>query len=575
MELKEYIVTLWRREDLDDFYDDMETPGGSLYIPDRNVDVTARRSISRNTHYMLTEDEVDEIIKDDRVRGVCLKSLIDDRFDVGLGYTESGNWKRDNFVPSATENNWGMYRTVIGANALGGTWGSDGTSTASASFTITASGKNVDVLIVDGTVDPTHPELQVNSDGTGGSRVQQFNWFSLAAQLGLGVNGTYDYTTVGSAADNAHGTHVAGTVAGSTLGWAREANIYNMEFKFSGNVNYDGPQNLLNSTKYDYIREWHNTKAINPETGRRNPTISNHSYGGGLTRDFILSQSLDGVAGINWRGTLDIKPAGQHFSDAEIEARGLNVPADGNWVHGALELTPGSYTTAINSDVEDAIADGIIIVAAAGNDGTKIVNSTDQDYNNLFYYDQGGSIVASSYYHRSGQSWGGELDNAVSLSGPIVVGAVSIESNDRKASFSQTGSLVDIYAPGYGIVSCVSGTGNVQDPRNNSYWLSKYSGTSMASPQVAGVLALLAESNQNLNQEEAKQWLIDQATNSEMFDSGTDSATDFTSLQGGPNKILFWKNQRPEAGTTVPKLNTKSRPPSSRVWPRPRIRAKG
>ena len=59
--MEEYVVTLRNKEDLDDFYNDMETPGGDLYIPDRAVDLQLRRSISRNTHYMLTPEEVSEL----------------------------------------------------------------------------------------------------------------------------------------------------------------------------------------------------------------------------------------------------------------------------------------------------------------------------------------------------------------------------------------------------------------------------------------------------------------------------------------------------------------------------------
>ena len=50
--MNEYIVTCRSYEDLENLYDDMETPGGSLYIPDRAVDLVHRRAISRNTHYM-------------------------------------------------------------------------------------------------------------------------------------------------------------------------------------------------------------------------------------------------------------------------------------------------------------------------------------------------------------------------------------------------------------------------------------------------------------------------------------------------------------------------------------------
>ena len=65
--MNEYIVTCRSYEDLENLYDDMETPGGSLYIPDRAVDLVHRRAISRNTHYMLTEEEAAEIRNDERV----------------------------------------------------------------------------------------------------------------------------------------------------------------------------------------------------------------------------------------------------------------------------------------------------------------------------------------------------------------------------------------------------------------------------------------------------------------------------------------------------------------------------
>ena len=75
--LKEWIVTLHRKEDLDSFYEDMETPGGNLFIPNRAVELVNRRSISRNTHYMLTYDEAQMLKADDRVWDVELAELIE------------------------------------------------------------------------------------------------------------------------------------------------------------------------------------------------------------------------------------------------------------------------------------------------------------------------------------------------------------------------------------------------------------------------------------------------------------------------------------------------------------------
>ena len=73
--MKEYIVTLHQRSDLENFYDDMETPGSPGYVPDRECHCCNRRPISRNTHYMLNDDEVKEIEKDSRVRSITDPSL--------------------------------------------------------------------------------------------------------------------------------------------------------------------------------------------------------------------------------------------------------------------------------------------------------------------------------------------------------------------------------------------------------------------------------------------------------------------------------------------------------------------
>ena len=70
--MREYIVTCKTKEDLESLYEDMETPGGSLYIPDREVELVHRRPISRNTHYMLTDEEAEEIRNDERVLAVGL-----------------------------------------------------------------------------------------------------------------------------------------------------------------------------------------------------------------------------------------------------------------------------------------------------------------------------------------------------------------------------------------------------------------------------------------------------------------------------------------------------------------------
>ena len=165
MEFKEWIVTLHKREDLEDFYEDMETPGGNLFIPDRAVDVANKRPISRNTHYMLTHDEAELVRQDDRVWGVDLVELID--ATTRPLYTITNGDFDKGWADSATDVNWGLLRHSEATNRSNWGAGSGGTLQITDNLTVTASGKNVDVVIVDGHIDPAHPEFAVNPDGSG------------------------------------------------------------------------------------------------------------------------------------------------------------------------------------------------------------------------------------------------------------------------------------------------------------------------------------------------------------------------------------------------------------------------
>ena len=58
MSEKIHIVTLHKKEDLEGFYTEMESKGFVL---------DAKREISRNTHYWMTEEQAIELRKDSRV----------------------------------------------------------------------------------------------------------------------------------------------------------------------------------------------------------------------------------------------------------------------------------------------------------------------------------------------------------------------------------------------------------------------------------------------------------------------------------------------------------------------------
>ena len=58
MEDKIYIVTLHKHEDLEQFYNEMES---------NNFHLVMKRPMSRNTHYKMTDEQAEELRQDPRV----------------------------------------------------------------------------------------------------------------------------------------------------------------------------------------------------------------------------------------------------------------------------------------------------------------------------------------------------------------------------------------------------------------------------------------------------------------------------------------------------------------------------
>jgi hypothetical protein len=535
-DLKEYIVTLKNKDDLDAFYEDMETPGGNLYIPNRAVECVNRREISRNTHYMLSDAEVEELKNDPRVMFVELTPQ-EQGLVVRPSYTQTGNFNKSGALNSAYRN-WGLLRCVEGQQRAA--WGSDGTQNMPATISVTTQGKNVDVVIVDGHFNPAHPEFAVNSDGTGGSRVIQYNWY------GVFLTQPYVYTPyTGTAAeeDNNHGAHVAGTACGNTQGWARSANIYNIN-PYSTNPNGD----IIN-TLFDWLRIWHNAKAINPATGRRNPTITNHSWG------FYRFMTIGAITEINYRGTSIAGP----FTVAQLANYGLITTNYG----GIDYLVVPSRNGATEQDIVDSIADGIIVVGAAGNESATLGAPNDADWNN--YVVAGGQTIYTSDLGTPGGAIRDDLSYAT-----ICVGSIDNTTTDRKSGFSNRGARIDIWAPGSGIQSSVN-SGGIADSRNASYTQDVYSGTSMASPQVCGVLACALEMYPAMNNDQARTYLFATAKQNQVFDN-SNGLSDVYDLIDSPNRYLAHKQQRPVTGSVYPKTDYFLRPTSGQMYPRTRIK---
>ena len=486
--LRQYVVTLRRFEDLDSFYDDMETPGGDLYIPNRAVDLAKRRPLSRNTVYWLNATEAEALRNDPRVEAVEL-TLEERNIKIEPVWFQNSFFYKGGFTNnndlSGSDKNWGLMRIIRGEDVP--RHGYDDIKRMGYLLQTNLEGNNVDIVIVDGHIRPDHVEFAANVDGTGGSRVNQIDWLSYASAIGKtpppppgGAPAqpiTYDYPSYYDTNTGDHGALVAAVAAGNTQGWARQSNIYNISpYNETGMVAADDAM--------DYVRYWHNSvKTINLLTGNKNPTVVNLSWG---TYRYINVLDITTITyrGVTYtgpwtnsgNGTLTYTQLGFGYNGAK---QYFKASSDLNWY---IKIT--EPIAAWQADTTDLINDGIHVVVAAGNDGLVQDVPTGLDYNN--------SVATSSYP-------GGIFYNR--RSGPAADPAISVGSIDassyspRVDYYSNRGPAVDILAPGSGIVSAINRTtavaGSVLDSRNvNNSRISIAHGTSLAAPQIAGLLAL-------------------------------------------------------------------------------------
>lgn len=208
-----------------------------------------------------------------------------------------------------------------------------------------------------------------------------------------------------------HGTHVAGTVAGSAYGVAKKAKIVGVR--------------VLNNS------------------------------GQGTTAQV--------VAGIDWVTANAVKPAVANMS--------LGGPGD----------------TAIDTAVRNAVASGVTFAVAAGNETTNASTRSP-------------ARVAEA----------------------ITVGATT--SSDAKASYSNYGTVLDLFAPG----SSITSAWRTSDTATNTI-----SGTSMASPHVAGAAALYLADNPTATPAAVQTALVNAATTGVVTSPGTGSPNRLLNVGGG------------------------------------------
>ncbi len=236
------------------------------------------------------------------------------------------------------------------------------------------------------------------------------------------VGNGYDAVTSGGNANdcNGHGTHVAGTVGGTTYGIAKGVTIH--------------PVRVLGCT------------------------------GSGTNSGVI--------AGMDWVANNHVKPAVANMS------------------------LGGGASTATDDAVQRMVSAGVTVVVAAGNDNANACNYSPARATNA-----------------------------------ITVGSTT--STDARSSFSNYGSCVDIFGPGSSITSSWY---------TSSTATNTISGTSMASPHVAGVAALYLAANPSATPAQVTTAIINASTPNKVTSAGT----------GSPNRLLYslFGSTPPPTGTT-------------------------
>lgn len=164
-----------------------------------------------------------------------------------------------------------------------------------------------------------------------------------------------------------------------------------------------------------------------------------------------ITNNGKGVAGVGFNSSLiNVKVLGDQGSGYwSWVANGITWAADNGAKVINMSLGASAASNTVKLAVDYAWGKGAVLVAAAGNNNSSA----------LFYPAAYGNVIA----------------------------VAATDQNDAKASFSNYGSWVDIAAPGVDILSTLPNHANRFITRNYG----SLGGTSMASPHVAGVAALV------------------------------------------------------------------------------------
>jgi subtilisin family serine protease len=210
------------------------------------------------------------------------------------------------------------------------------------------------------------------------------------------------------------------------------------------------------------------------------------------------------IGGATYGVAKDVKLVGVKVLDCEGSGSYSDFIAGIDWVtqHAKLPAVAnmsigGPRSKALDDAVNRSIAKGVTYAIAAGNENKNACKFSPSDTGNA-----------------------------------ITVGAV--DSGDKRASFSNYGTCLDIFAPGVNIRSA-SG--------NSNTGTQVMSGTSMASPHVAGAAALVLGAHPGWSPQQVRDDLVAHAGSGLVRSPGS----------GSPNKVLYTGYLNDNTGTAAKK----------------------
>jgi aqualysin 1 len=197
------------------------------------------------------------------------------------------------------------------------------------------------------------------------------------------------------------------------------------------------------------------------------------------------------VGGTTWGVAKQVSLRPVRVLDCQGSGTWSGVISGIDWVANNTALRPavanmslgGGKSTSVNSAVAGAVSKGVTMVVAAGNSSADACN-----------YSPSSELTA------------------------LTIGAST--SSDARASYSNYGSCVDIFAPG----SSITSAWNTSSSATNVI-----SGTSMASPHVTGVAALATQANPGASPAAVGSFVIATASANRIVSVGT----------GSPNLLLY------------------------------------